>query len=122
MKWGSDDCLTDLFGPAAHERISWLKSTHDETVRWVLSMSEQDRGNLFRATLEGQGFVRVDAAEPGDVAIGDFKMSVIADNILPCPWFAVMGTDHNFYVRMPSSTRVVDYDGPIEVYRCQSLQ
>ena len=121
MKWGTDDCITDLFGDDAHQRISWLKEDHNETLGWVLTLSVEERWDLFRATAEGQGFVRVDKAEPGDGAIGVFRFGVSSQHELPEPWFAQMGIDCHWYVRMPTSIRVVDAQDEIEVYRCQRL-
>ena len=122
MKWGTEDCLTDLFGDDAHKKISWLRKDHNETLAWVLSLSESDRYDLMRSTAEGQGYVRVDTALPGDGAIGCFHMAINADYDLPSPWFAQMGVDHLWYCRMPRAVRVVDYVGVLEVYRCQRLQ
>ena len=118
MKWGVSDCVTDLFGDDGHKKLSWLKDSHDETVAWVFSLSEKDRLKLFQDTFLGQGFVKVDIAQPGDAAIGVFAMGVNVDYELPKPWFAQMGVDHLWYVRMPNSIRAVDYLGTIELYRC----
>ena len=122
MKWGKEDCLTDLFGAEAHKKISWVKETHEETLGWVLTLSESDRLNLFRATAEGQGYIRVDDPKPGDGAIGHFELGVCQEFDLPSPWFAQMWTDCNWYVRLPNSIRTVDFIGEIEVYRCRRLQ
>ena len=119
FEWGKSDCLIDIFGDEAHQNISWLKETHNETLGWFLTLSDQERWDLMRATAEGQGHIRVDKAEPGDAAIGFFRMG---DLDLPNPWFAQMGVDCHYYVRMPWGVRVVDYIGTIEVYRCQRLQ
>ena len=121
MKWGIDDCLTDLFGDDAHEKISWVKETHNETLLFVLSLTETDRLQLFRATAEGQGYIRVQDAQPGDGAIGTFRMGVSIDHELLSPWFAQMGPDHHWYIRMPHCIRVVDYVGELEIYRCHNL-
>ena len=122
MEWGKDDCLIDLFGVDAHEKISWLKETHNETLGWVLSLPISDRISLFTATLEGQGYVPVKEARPGDVVIGHFKLGVNHDFDLPSPWFAQMWNDNNWYVRLPKMTRVVELIVQVEVYRCQRLQ
>ena len=122
IKWGVDDCVTDLFGDDAHHKISWLKKDHNETLAWVLSLSAEDRLNLFRATAEGQGYYRVDKAEPGDGAIGAFRLGVNPDYELKTPWFAQMGVDCHWYMRMPTAIRVVDYVGELEIYRCHKLQ
>ena len=119
MEWGKSDCLTDIFGDDAHEKISWVKGRrHDELLAWVASLTEFERRDLFRATLRGQEFVKVDIAQPGDTAIGVFFMGINVDYELPKPWVAQMGVDHLWYVRMPRSIRVVDYLGLIEIYRC----
>ena len=122
MKWGSDDCVTDLFGDDAHEKITWLKKDHNDMLLWILSLTEAERWKLFRQTAEGQGMVRVDDAEPGDGAIGVFSLGLNYKLNLPVPWFAQMGVDHLWYARMPSGIRVVNYDGTLEVYRCPPLQ
>ena len=122
MKWGFDDCLTDLFGDDAHQKISWLKETHNDTLLFVMSLTEEDRLKLFRATFLGQGYTRVENAEPGDAAIGDFKLGINHRLILPPPWFAQMGVDYLWYARMPSGIRVANYEGEIEVYRCPFSQ
>ena len=122
IQWGIDDCLTDLFGPDAHAKISWLKKDHNETLGFALMLTAEERLQLMRATVEGQGFIRVDKAEPGDGAIGTFRMGVNLDFELPAPWFAQMGPDHNWLLRMPNGIRVVEPVGDIEVYRCQRLQ
>ena len=119
MKWGKSDCMIDIFGDDIHEKINWLKgSKHDELLVWVASLTECERLNLFRDTVKGQGFVKVDIAQPGDAAIGVFSMGINVGYELPKPWFAQMGIDHLWYVRMPRSIRVVDYLGTIEIYRC----
>ena len=120
MEWGKDDCLTDLFGDDAHNKISWLKEGHDETVAWIYSLSGKDRLNLFRNTFLGQGYIKVDSAIPGDAAIGNFSLAVNFDFDFPMPWFAQMGIDHLWYVRMPRNIRVVEYTGAIEIFRCLS--
>ena len=122
MEWGIDDCLIDLFGADAHEKISWLKESHNETLGWFLSLPVSDRISLFVATLEGQNYVSVETARPGDVAIGHFKLGVNHDFDLPSPWFAQMWDDHNWYVRLPKSIRIVELIVQIGVYRCQRLQ
>ena len=121
IEWGVDDCLIDIFGADAHKNISWVRENHNDTLAFVLTMSETERWDLMRATAEGQGFIRVDKARPGDAAIAHFKMSVIVDYDLLTPWFAQMGNDHLWYVRLPKCLRVVDYTGDIEVYRCPLL-
>ena len=118
MEWGKNDCLTDIFGDDAHERIGWVKGTHNDVFGWVASLTEYERYDLFRATARGQNFIRVDIAQPGDAAIGNFIMGLNADIELPTPWFAQMGVDFHWYVRMPKGVRVVDYVGVIEAYRC----
>ena len=120
MQWGKDDCLTDLFGPDAHQKFNWIKETHNDTFAWVNSLTEQDRWRLFRHLGNGQGYERVEKAQPGDYAIGHFVATVVMDFELPVPWFAKLGTDHLWYVRMPKSLRVVDYVGELEVYRCRA--
>ena len=119
MKWGKSDCLTDIFGDDAHENIGWLSGNHNDVFGWVASLSESDRLELFRATAVGQGHIKVDVAQPGDAAIGHFVMGINVDIELPKPWFAQMGVDSHWYVRMPRGVRVVDYIGAIEIYRCQ---
>ena len=119
MQWGVDDCLIDLFGPDAHKNISWIKESHDETVGWLLSLSESDRFNIIRATFEGQGYFRVNEANPGDCGIGNFQMGLDLGFYFPNPWYAQMADDSNWYIRMPACTRVVYCAGDIEVYRCR---
>ena len=119
FQWGKSDCLVDLFGKECHNRISFVKPDHNETLGWVLSLSEQDRWLLFRSMFEGEGFFRVDKAKPGDGAIANFTMGVHKDIELPPAWFAQMGNDCHWYVRMPRGLRVVDYHGKIEVFRCR---
>ena len=121
FEWGKSDCLIDIFGEGIHERLSFLKDDHNEVLLWVLSLTVQERWDLFRATAQGQGFVRVDKPEPGDAAISIFAMAIDGIYELPQPWFAQMGHDHLWYVRMPKSIRVVDHIGELEVYRCQVL-
>ena len=121
MNWGVDDCLIDLFGADAHKDISWIKESHDETVGWLISLSERDRWKLMRATFQGQGYFIVDKANPGDCAIGHFMMGVAQEFEMPCPWYAQMGEDHNWYIRMLNCRRVVECVSDIEVYRCRSL-
>ena len=122
MQWGIDDCLTDLFGDDAHEKISWVKKSHNDTLKWVLTLSNKERWDLMRATAEGQGHVRVQDSQPGDGAIGEFRISRSSMLQLPTPWFAQKGIDCHWYVRLPKRICVVDYVGEIEVYRCQRLQ
>ena len=122
MEWGKDDCVTDIFGEDAHQRISWLKEDHNDTLLFVLSLTEQERWDLFRATFEGQGFIKVDKAQPGDCAIGIIRMGIDDHSQLPAPWFAQMGVDCNWYMRMPTCIRVVEAYSDIEVYRCQRLR
>ena len=119
MQWGKDDCFIDLFGENAHKTISWIKESHNETVGWLISLSEDDRRRLMRSTFEGQGYFKVDKAKPGDCAIGAFLMGVSQEFEMPDPWYAQMGECHNWYIRMLNSYRVVDYVGEIEVYRCR---
>ena len=121
MQWGIDDCLTDLFGPDAHKKFNWVRETHNETFAWVNSLSERDRLHLFRSIGEGQGFIRVDTAQPDDVAIGHFIPVFAQVFELPVPWFAKLGRDHHWYVRLPTGFKVVDYINDIEVYRCRAL-
>ena len=119
MEWGVNDCLTDFFGDDAHQKILWLKKDHDETVGWILTLSELDRLKLFRDTFKGQGYYSVDKAEPGDAAIGNFRLLGLGKDFeLAKPWIAQMGFDCHWYIRIPSGIRVVDYDGSIEILRC----
>ena len=118
MKWGIDDCVTDLFGAGAHQKISWLKDSHKETVLWLLSLSEKERGDLIRFTFQGMGSIQVKSAEPGVAAVGNFFIVGNADYVLPKPWFAKMGVDCHWYVRIPSGFRIVDFVGDLELYKC----
>ena len=122
FEWGKSDCLIDLFGDGIHDRLSFVKGDHNEVLGWVLSLSEKDRWHLFRSIAEGEGWFLVDKAEPGDGAIGVCRMGVSRDFELPAPWFAQMGIDCHWYVRMPWGLRTVDFDENIEVYRCRAPQ
>ena len=115
-KWRESDCLIDLFGIDAHSRISWVRSTHNETLGYVASLSESDRWKLFRATALGNGWRKVVEALPGDWAIGEFRLALIDTLILPSPWFARLDDDYHWHIRMPNGLRIVDH-GKIEVYR-----
>ena len=122
MEWGVSDCMIDLFGADAHKKISWLKESHNETVGWVISLSEDDRRLLMCSTFEGQGYIETDKAKPGDYAVGKFLMGVAQEFEMPNPWYAQMGQDHHFYIRMLNCLRVVECVGEIKVYRkCQFL-
>jgi len=117
IKWGEEDCLTDLFGPDAHAKWEWLKdATHDDAMMFVVGLKGEDRLKLFRSMGEGI-YERVDDPQPGDAAIGNFTMATSDDYELPRPWFAMMGEDYHWYIRMPYGRRVVGHDGNIEVYR-----
>ena len=120
MDWGKDDCVIDLFGKDAHKKISWLKESHNETVNWLISLSDKDRLKVMLSTFEGQGFSRVDNAKPGDCAVGNFSLAVDSIFKLPTPWYAIMHDDHHWYVRMLTCIRAVDYDDDIVVFRCPS--
>ena len=124
MKWGKDDCLTDILGEHAHTRMGWVKrfATHNRALAFVAALPPVDRWRLFTDTAKGQGWGLVEIAEPGDVAIGEFKPATGGDICLLNPWFAVMQVDYMWYVRMPHGYRaVVPYDA-VEVFRCPQPQ
>ena len=120
-EWGKRDCLIDLFGDDAHERIKFGDS-HDESFEYVASLSERKRWALFRRLAKENGWRRNNGLyDPGDAAIGNFQMSINRSVELPRPWFAIMGVDFLWYTRMPRSIKVVDCESQIEVYKqCQA--
>ena len=123
MTWRENDCLIDLFGDDAHEKLNFDYDSHDEALEAVVSLTEDERWDLFRSWWK-HGWVRCDgAAQPGDSAIGNFQMAISRTIELPTPWFAMLGVDNLWYVRMPKQIKAVQHDGQIEVYRlCQSSQ
>ena len=116
--WGKCDCLIDLFGSDAHDRISWLSDSHNETLGYVVSLSSADRWKLFRDTAVGNKWERISGtAKPGDAAIGKFHPPILKSFTLPNPWFAILDDNYLWHVRLPRGLRVVDHDGEIEVFR-----
>ena len=120
-EWGVNDCLTDLFGDDAHEKLKLDFENHDDAFEYVSSLTKQKRLDLFRTLGLNNNWQRYYGfAQPGDAAIGNFQLAVNRSVELPCPWYAMMGVDYLWYVRMPKSIRPVEHDGRIEVYRrCQ---
>ena len=126
MIWGEDDCLVDILGPAAHDKIGWVRDfeTHNDALTFVASLPEVDRRRLFCWTAVGQGWFSVEDPRPGDVGIGEFVPAVGADISFPSPWFAVMQPDFLWYVRMPRARRVALIKDmySTEFYRCPQQQ
>ena len=120
IQWGKNDCLIDLHSQA-HERLTYLRDTHDETLEYVAKLSERERWHLCRDTAKRLGYGRVyGEPEIGDGAIADFFLATGHDSRILKPWFATMHDDRHWYARMPRGLRVVDYSGHIEIYRkCQ---
>ena len=119
MIWGKDDCLTDILGADAHQKIGWVTQfkSHNDALYFAAALPPEDRWKLFKQTTMAQGWSSVDNPQPGDVGIGGFVPAVGSDFAVMDPWFAVMQVDHLWYVRMPRMNRVV-IAGYIEVYRC----
>ena len=115
--WKVNDCLMDLFGDDAHEKLKFDYDNHDDAFEYVSSLSKRKRLNLFRQWWTNDWERYYGFAEPGDSAIGNFQMAVNRGVELPAPWFAMLGIDYLWYVRMPRGLRIVEHEGKIEVYR-----
>ena len=122
MEWGKNDCLIDLFGEDAHQKINWVKAEYEETWGWILSLSAEDRLKVWCSTFEGNGYIRVEKPQPGDCAIGNFKMGVIQDLEIPKSWYAQFGNDHHWYIKLLNCRRVAEYVGNIVIFRWPFLQ
>ena len=126
MEWGKNDCFIELFGPDAHNRIAWLRESHEATVQYLMLLPSEDRRHLMRSTFAGQnvpevsGSVREDFLV-GDIAIGHFDLALGREFQLPDPWIATMGPEYIWWVRVMSGNRSVRALSIDKVYRrCRS--
>ena len=121
VEWGKDDCFVEMFGPSAHETISWLLDDYRETIRYMLILPSEDRRRLFKSTFLGQKFIEVETAKPGDIAIGNFELAVGKELQFPDPWVATMDKNNLWRVRLMNCYRAVEMLSIDKVFRrCHS--